>query len=198
MLLPLVSISQKVDTIINSNIYKSYYNYNLKQPLFVIYKLYKGGGSCSRKGLTFKTGGIKSSATQTDYHKSGYDQGHLANFEDFASDCKNGELTFRYYNVIPQCPNLNRGVWKMYEFMIREISQKDSLLIIAGGTSYNKKIGNGLYVPDYCWKIVYSLSKKTIIYALYFKNDMKDSWVTDETITTIETKTGYSLRQYLN
>ena len=59
---------------------------NFKKHIFV-YKLYKGGGECSRKGLVFKTGGVRNSATAQDYYKSGYDQGHLVNFEDYAYDC---------------------------------------------------------------------------------------------------------------
>lgn len=197
LFIPILCSSQKIDTIINSGIYKSYYNYSLKQPIYVSYNLYKGGGSCSRKGMSFKTGGLKLSATPNDYYKSGYDQGHIANFEDFAFDCSKGELTFRFYNVMPQTHNLNRGVWKMYEYIIRKISQNDSLLIIAGGNKYNKTIGNGVYVPSHCWKVVYSLSKKVIIYCLWFENDEKEATVTDETITSLEEKLGYNIRQYL-
>lgn len=197
LLFPLLSIGQRIDTIINNGHYTSYYNYGLKQPHFVVYKLYKGGGNCSRKGLVFKTGGVKNSATIQDYYKSGYDQGHLVSYEDYAFDCIKAEATFRYYNVIPQRSNLNRGVWKMYEHIIRQVSQNDSLLIITGGSDYQSKIGSGVYVPNYCWKVVYSLSKKVVIYALFFKNDQTNAWVTDETITTLEQKVGYNIRKYL-
>lgn len=197
LLLPLFSFGQKIDTVINNGYYTSYYSYTLKQPHFVVYKLYKGGGDCSRKGMVFKTGGVKNSATIQDYYKTGYDQGHLVNFEDYAYNCAKAEATFRYYNVIPQTRNLNRGVWKMYEHIIRQVSQSDSLLIITGGTNYRTRIGSGVYVPEYCWKVVYSLSKKVVVYALFFKNDQTNAWVTDETITTLEQKVGYNIRKYL-
>lgn len=79
--------SQNVDTIINKGIYKSYYCYTLKDPLYVVYTLYNGGGDCSRKDMKF----VSDSATATnyDYYKSGYDRGHLVNAEDFAFDCEN-------------------------------------------------------------------------------------------------------------
>jgi DNA/RNA endonuclease G (NUC1) len=189
-----LSYSQKVDTVINTGIYKSYYSFSLKEPVFVIYHLYKGGGDCNRKGLKFK-GNIRNCPTDNDYRNSGYDKGHLVPFEDFANNCQHAELTFRYYNTLPQTPNLNRGVWKMYEYIIRKISQSDSLIIITGGSKFIKKIGNDVYVPDYCWKLVYSISKKVVIYALYFKNE--DATLSIETITTLEQKLGYNIRQYL-
>jgi endonuclease G len=196
LLFNLQSNAQKIDTIINTGIYKSYYNFSLKEPIFVTYTLYKGGGECSRKGLKFKSDNIEKCPKSNDYKNSGYDKGHLASFEDFASNCSNAELTFRYYNTLPQTPNLNRGVWKMYEFIIRNISQNDSLFIITGGSKYTKTIGDGVYVPEYCWKLVYSLTKKVVIYALYFKNG-NDAKLSKETITTLEQKLGYDIRQYL-
>lgn len=196
LLIPFINFGQRIDTVINNGHYISYYSYTLKQPHYVIYKLYKGGGNCDRTGLTFKTGGIRYSATIDDYYKSGYDQGHLVSYEDFAYDCRKAESTFRFYNAIPQTPNLNRGVWRMYETIIREISQNDSLLIITGGDNYNSKIGN-VYVPDFCWKVVYSLSKKVIVYVLYIKNDNINPIVSFETITTLEDKLGYNIRKYL-
>ena len=111
-------------------------------------------------------------ATQKDYAATGYDQGHLANAEDFASDCIKDEATFRFYNCLPQTANLNRGVWKKWETTIRKESQSDSLLIICGGTFESKKtIGNGVWVPIHCWKIVISLSKNTVTHCLYFTNN---------------------------
>ena len=82
------------DTIVDMGIYKSYYNYALKQPLYVTYRLSKGGGSCDREaeGFSFKNCGINTAAT-TDYAGSPYDRGHLANAEDFASDCDKVEKT---------------------------------------------------------------------------------------------------------
>ena len=44
---------QKIDTIVDKGIYKSYYSFVLKSPLYVVYDLYKGGGNVSRKGLRF-------------------------------------------------------------------------------------------------------------------------------------------------
>lgn len=171
-----IKSTTKVDTIINTGIYKSYFNLILKEPLYVTYKLYKGGGECDRAGFHFRNDTKIQMATSGDYGLAkmvnsgiGYDMGHLANSEDFANDCIKDEKTFRFYNCLPQTPNLNRGCWKKWETTVRNESQLDSLLIICGGIFKDKKMGN-IYVPDLCWKVVKSLSKNTITHVLLFTN----------------------------
>lgn len=148
-----VCYSQKNSIKIVKENYTSYFDTVLKQPLVVVYKLYKGGGSCSRAGFSFKNDlqNIKT-ATQSDYAKSGYDRGHLANAEDFAYDCKLDELTFRYYNCLPQSKNLNRGIWKQKEEETRHLSQKDTITVICFGRDFFKD--KNLSVPKFCGKIV--------------------------------------------
>lgn len=139
------SWAQKIDTIIDKIVYKSYYSYEIKSPLYVIYYLYKGGGECSRKNLSF-TKEFKS-ATNKDYLKSGYDRGHLVNAEDFAFDCEMEKCTFSYYNCIPQHPKLNRGSWKSWETTIRKESQQDKLKIYTGAIFGRASIGEGVRIP---------------------------------------------------
>ena len=166
--------AQAQDTCINTGVYQSYFSYDLKEPLYVSYKLYKGGGDCSRAAFKFKTDGLKQSATAKDYSHNGYDEGHLANAEDFASNCVNEEKTFRFYNCVPQTPRLNRGVWKVWETSIRKESQTDSLLILCGSIFKDKKIGS-IAVPDQCWKIVISLSSCKVLHSMIFPNDNSDA-----------------------
>ena len=45
---------QGIDTVIDKGIYKSYYDIDIKEPIYLSYKLYKGGGKCSREGFRFK------------------------------------------------------------------------------------------------------------------------------------------------
>jgi endonuclease G len=167
----LSSSAQVVDTIINTGVYKSYFSYSVKEPLYVTYSLYKGGGECSRKGLTFDECGINT-ATDADYAHSGFDKGHLANAEDFAYDCDKDKITFCYYNAMPQTVKLNRGIWKSWEEKIRTLSQKKHLFIVAGGIYSTKTIGpNHIGVPDYCYKIVLNGTGKKVLYCLLFPND---------------------------
>lgn len=163
--------STETDTTIKLETYTTIYSLNLKAPLLIYYKLYKGGGDCDRSKYHFLTGGVKTATDKDyDYH---YDKGHLANSEDFSYNCKYDEMTFRYWNCYPQTPELNRGIWKSMETEVRKLSQTDSLLILIGGFYNNKVIGQGVNVPDQCWKVVYSLSKKTIIYCAIFTNTNK-------------------------
>lgn len=168
----LFTYSQDVDTIINRGVYKSYYSIHYKEPLYVGYTLWHGGGGCDRSHFYFKNDTKVVTATLGDYAGSGYDQGHLANANDFANDCVKDELTFRFYNCLPQTPNLNRGVWKHWETDLRKESQTDSLYIYCGGifSESSKKIGNGVYVPDKCWKIVISLKQHKVLHVLLFTN----------------------------
>jgi len=155
--------------------YTSYFNYDLREPLYVKYKLYKGGGSNIRTDYFFITGGIFNSATSSDYKLGIYDKGHLANAEDFSYSQELLLQTFYYFNCVPQTPKLNRGIWKKFEFDIRKLSQSDSLFIFAGSIFGTKRLNN-IAIPDKCWKIVYSLSKKKIIYCLIFNNDNSNTY----------------------
>lgn len=173
LLILLKGNAQGIDTVIQKPAYTSYYSYSVKSPLYVVYYLYKGGGDCSRKQLSF-TKEYKS-ATNKDYAKSGYDRGHLANAEDFAFDCTMEKCTFSYYNCIPQHQKLNRGSWKVWETTIRKESQRDRLKIYTGAVYGKQTIGSGVGVPDYCWKIVYNTRTKLIMHALLFKNDATEA-----------------------
>lgn len=149
----------KSDTCISEKAYKSYYSYKIEGPSFIVYKLYHGGGNVSRSKFKFS-----SPLPHFEYSHSGYDKGHMANAEDFAYNAELDEATFRYYNALPQRPHLNRGCWKVQETKIREMSQKDSLLIVCGGCDYT-----GL-IPGRCFKVVYSLTTGKLVDAMIFTN----------------------------
>ena len=156
--------------IVNKGIYKVNFSNEYHQPRYISYMLYKGGGDCNRENFNFKNDEPHlQCATDDDYKGSLYEKGHLANAEDFAFDCVKDELTFRYYNCLPQTTNLNRGVWKSKETMIRKWSQTDKLYIICGGVFGNKKIGR-LTVPTYCWKVVQSVSTRKVLLCGWFSN----------------------------
>jgi DNA/RNA endonuclease G (NUC1) len=167
--LTLSSYSQKIDQIVNKEIYTSYFSNDLKAPLFVVYYLHNGGGDYSRAKLKFIEG-IKT-AKNSDYSKSGYDRGHLVSAEDFAFDYRKESLTFSYYNCFPQTRHLNRGPWKSWENTIRKESKRWPLKIYTGGIYGNRRIRGKVGVPDYCWKVVYNQKTGLILHALIFTND---------------------------
>jgi DNA/RNA endonuclease G (NUC1) len=163
------SYSQKIDRIVNKEIYTSYFSNELKVPLYVVYYLDNGGGDFSRAKLKFIEG-VKT-AKNSDYAKSGYDRGHLVSAEDFAYDYRKEALTFSYYNCFPQTPRLNRGSWKVWENTIRNESKKWPLKIYTGGIYGQNKIRGRIGIPDYCWKVVYNQKSGLILHALIFNND---------------------------
>jgi endonuclease G, mitochondrial len=187
-----VTAQIKTDTIINMGIYKSYFNYKLKQPLYVTYRLVKGGGDCSRDGMNFKKCGVKT-ASDRDYAHSNYEKGHLANAEDFANDCESLKKTFCYYNCVPQTNKLNTGIWKTWETKLRVQSQNQALFIIAGSIFKDKTIGaNKIGVPYQCYKIVVDPKTKKILYCLLFPNDDSNK-VTRIKLARLKKKLGYDL-----
>ena len=156
--------------VVNKGIYKASFSNTLHEPRYVSYTLYKGGGSCDRGKYKFiNDDSSLQCATDADYKGSIYDKGHLANSEDFAFDCTKDEMTFRYYNCLPQTVNLNRGIWKSKETLIRQWSQTEKLYIICGGYFGKSKMGN-VSVPSYCWKVVQSVSSKKILFCGWFSN----------------------------
>lgn len=189
-----VTAQIKTDTIIDMQVYKSYFNYALKEPLYVTYHLFKGGGNCDREAQNFgfKKCGINS-AISADYENTPYDRGHLANAEDFANDCANEEKTFCYFNCVPQTVKLNRGIWKTWEEKVRKLSQTKPIFMIAGNIYSDKKLGpNQIGIPDYCYKIVLETKTKKVLYCLIFPNDDSKSYKTI-TLTALKKRLGYDL-----
>ena len=179
------------NVVITTPILESHFYRPIKQPLFVKYALFKGGGSCDRGSTDFKNdqAGLET-ATDKDYAGSGYDKGHLANAEDFANNCAKQKLTFVYYNALPQTVNLNRGVWKSNETTIRQWSQKDRLVIICGGYKFRKK--GRLYVPTNCFKVVQKKATGKILFCGTYTNTSKAK-KKDITEAALEKTLGYKL-----
>ena len=188
----------KIDTIIDNGVFLSYFNDSLHEPVYVSYTLYKGGGDCSRDGLRFTTNDLPHSATASDYANNGYDEGHLCNAEDEAYDCNREGETFHFFNCVPQTKELNRGIWKHYETIVRKDSQTDSLYIICGSIFGDKTIGKQhIAVPEYCWKVVYSMTTWKVLYCLMFPNDSSDQYY-DISTNDLEEQIGIKLKYFFN
>lgn len=102
-------------------------------------------------------------AELSDYAKSGYDIGHVANNADMSWDPRVQRESFILSNMYPQLPGLNRGLWKQLESVVRSwaYGRQTNLLVIAGAiydTNTDKFIGaNKVIVPKGFYKIVVDL-----------------------------------------
>lgn len=144
----------------------------------------------------------------SDYTNSGYDRGHLVRSEERTKTIEDNKSTFILTNIIPQTPDLNRGVWLNLEYYCEDLCKKDNklLYVIAGGINRTKNtIGNQIVVPDSCFKIVVVLEKgqslldvneSTQIIAVVMPNIegvRSDKWEKYRTsVRAIENSTGYN------
>lgn len=98
-------------------------------------------------------------AQLSDYTKTGYDRGHLAPAADNSQSPEIMSESFFLSNMMPQAPNLNRGVWKNLETLIRTwASDKDYDIYVITGTIFDagyKTIGeNKVGVPTRTFKVI--------------------------------------------
>jgi endonuclease G len=183
----------KPNAIITNDAYTAYIDTVKHMPVYVTYKLYKGGGKCERSNKWINDSKYTMIGEES-YLGSGYEKGHLANAEDFAYNCRLDSLTFNMYNRLPQTKALNRGIWKKQETAIRKLSQTDSLLITCGAYWDPNTLNSvkGMSIPTRCWKVVYSLSKQQVLSASIFTNTDNPSEV-PMNIGNLELYLGYSI-----
>jgi endonuclease G len=136
---------------------------------------------------------------EKDYSRSGYDRGHLCNSEDRTSSYYLNEETFLMSNMIPQTKELNRGPFKMLEEYCRKLAIKkgQNLLIYSGGIGAKDRLGSGVIVPAYCWKVVYTPDK---IWCILFPNvhELNKNWQTYSVpLETLEKMSGFKFPRKL-
>ena len=100
-----------------------------------------------------------------DYTKSGYDRGHMAPVDDMTWDKDAMNQCFYLSNMVPQIPNMNRGIWKVLETSIRKsVKTRGDLFIITGpiyADQEKKTIGKDkIAIPTHLYKIIYDESKQ--------------------------------------
>ncbi len=98
-----------------------------------------------------------------DYSGSGYDRGHVAPSADRTRNETDNSATFLMTNMMPQVPELNRGVWGDLEDYCRELVQQGKeLYIIAGPIGKQGSIGKKekIAVPAKTWKVIAVLDRQ--------------------------------------
>ena len=98
-----------------------------------------------------------------DYTGSGYDRGHIAPSADRTRNEADNSSTFLMTNMMPQVPELNRGLWGDLEDYCRELVQQGKeLYIIAGPVGRKGSIGRKekIAVPAKNWKVIVVLDRQ--------------------------------------
>ena len=98
-----------------------------------------------------------------DYTRSGYDRGHIAPSADRTRNEADNSSTFLMTNMMPQVPELNRGLWGDLEDYCRELVQQGKeLYIIAGPVGRKGSIGKKekIAVPARNWKVIVVLDRQ--------------------------------------
>lgn len=98
-----------------------------------------------------------------DYTGSGYDRGHIAPSADRTRNEADNSATFLMTNMMPQVPELNRGLWGDLEDYCRELVQQGKeLYIIAGPMGRKGSIGRKekIAVPARNWKVIAVLDRQ--------------------------------------
>ncbi len=99
-----------------------------------------------------------------DYTNTGYDRGHLVRSEERTATIEDNKSTFLMSNIIPQTPDLNRGVWLKLEYECERLCKEENkeLFVVAGGVFHTNKSLNDAFkvvIPDSCFKIIVVLDK---------------------------------------
>lgn len=105
-------------------------------------------------------------AQLADYQRSGFDRGHMAPSGDAPSRAAQQE-SFSLANMVPQSPDLNRGLWAGIEKQVRELVLTEGEAYVVTGPAYHLAspavIGaDALPVPSSIWKAVYLPRRKAL------------------------------------
>ncbi|MCC3499311.1 MAG: DNA/RNA non-specific endonuclease [Microcoleus sp. PH2017_25_DOB_D_A] len=123
-------------------------------------------GSADRKNDFRPDDALPTAAYQVrpnDYTGSGYDRGHIAPSADRTRNEADNSSTFLMTNMMPQVPELNRGVWGDLEEYCRElVEQGKELYIVAGPVGKQGAIGKKekIAVPAKTWKVIAVLDRQ--------------------------------------
>lgn len=153
------------DQIIDKQVFEICYDYKAKGARYVAYKL---DGNLVNDGNVKERAKFYSESTipmqyrskSSDYARSGYDRGHLANDASFDYDEKIVVKTYTMANIIPQAPLVNQKTWIKAEKYERLVASKIGSVSVINGVNYSsnpKRIGdNQIAIPDSFWKMIYN------------------------------------------
>ena len=207
----LLPSSNNCDQIVSHGAYTLCYSEKNEQAKWVAYVLTKEmclNNAVKRKDKFISDPLVKTGSSEpADYKNSGYDRGHLCPAGDMNWSQESMEESFYMSNMSPQVHEFNAGIWERLEKKVRTwAEQKGSVYVIAGGVLNDKllRIGakNKVSVPEYFYKIVYSLNDKdtsAIAFVIANKNWIKIGYFDFVVpIDSIEKMTGIDFFPQLN
>ena len=160
------------------------YSDKLRHPVWCAYRIPEEAKFPVTKRPGFKKDkAFKSSPTAAAYAKTGYDRGHMA--PNYAIMSRFGEeaqrKTFLMSNVVPQTPELNRGVWREIEHRSADLftSKWGNVWVIVGAISEGCETlsGTDIDVPTAFYQII-AVKSDSDIRAVAFLCDQVVPWKT--------------------
>ncbi len=155
-------LKKQKEQIIRHEGYTVYYNSDYRIANWVAYQLTEQEAKSQKAERSNKfvpDPQVKgATAYNEDYTRTGYDRGHLAPAGDMKWSIKAMRESFYLSNICPQAPELNRGLWKDLEELIRLWAKDHETLMIATGpviTDEMKRMGkNRVGVPTAFFKVI--------------------------------------------
>lgn len=96
-------------------------------------------------------------AELADYARSGWDRGHLAPSGDMPNPWAQQE-SFSLANIVPQAPELNRGLWEGAESAVRTLAERRGELYVVTGPVFEGRqlqaLGGRVLIPTHIFKAV--------------------------------------------
>jgi len=196
--LEIPSLTPDVQVIVRSG-YTLGYSPEYKQAKWVAYELTRAESEelvvRSRKNF-FKADSDVPNPVSSKSFSSTYDRGHIAPAADFRWSKKAYQESFLMTNMSPQRKELNRGIWKKLEAMVREWSIQDESLFIVSGPALEpglKSLPNGMAIPRYYYKVILDDTDpgiKAIGFVFENKGSKKPLSAFAVTVDSVESLTG--------
>lgn len=129
----------------------------------------------------------------SDYKRSGFDRGHMYPSGDSDNE-EAAAQSMSLANMVPQAPDLNRGIWNKIEQDTRRYVERSGgpVYVITGPAHLDtptQQIGRGVSVPSHVWKLVHDApARRSWVYWIENRNEARKPEIID--VQTLETRTG--------
>jgi endonuclease G len=169
---------------------------SLRHPLWCAYHVIKDSSHIERERPNFtRDKQVPLCPGPKDYYKSGYDRGHMAPNHAIASryGASQQKQSFLMSNVVPQTPQLNRGVWRVLEHRIADLwtARYGEIWVVVGcvpSRDGEKIPGTDIDVPSAFYQVIIAQEGLDIrMLATYFPADTQwNAWAARHIVSVDE------------